>query len=545
MQNFISRVLPPLAGARHSQRMMKSWRLLPVVLGVFAALPAFADATDPSDPVLNLLLDKGVITQKEADNARAQAAAIRSNSIVALPPMESKWDISHAIKNVELFGDVRVRYEDRQAETPVGGKIDLQRERYSVRFGLRGKALDDFYYGVRLETSANPRSAWGTFGTSSSGLPYQGPYGKSTFNLDIGQAYMGWRPEEWVDLTVGKMPNPLYTTSMVWDGDLNPEGLAERFHYQVGAADFFATFGQFVYQDTNPNQASGGLGFNGLTGLNTDNIFQLAWQGGLTYHITTNISAKVAATIYQYYGLQSFVSPYYGDVYVGEGQYQGPGSSYPVNGSSGYGTSYTTVPGSPNSLGYPNNQVGLNDLLVLEIPFEVNFKLKHVDARVFGDFAYNLEGKQRAEKAAAAYSYYLANYSTTPATISGFAPQTDEVKAYQIGFAIGSPDSLGLVSGSTCRKHAWEVRTYWQHVEQYALDPNLLDSDFFEGRANLEGVYAAVAYGFTDNVIGAVRYGYAHRINNAIGTGGSNQDIPQINPIDNFSLFQVDLILKF
>jgi hypothetical protein len=54
-----------------------------------------------------------------------------------------------------------------------------------------------------------------------------------------------------------------------------------------------------------------------------------------------------------------------------------------------------------------------------------------------------------------------------------------------------------------------------------------------------------VAYGFTDNFIGTVRYGYANRINNKLGTGGSGQDIPQMNPISDFSLLQVDLTLRF
>ena len=181
----------------------------------------------------------------------------------------------------------------------------------------------------------------------------------------------------------------------------------------------------------------------------------------------------------------------------------------------------------------------------LEVPFEFNFRLKNLDARFFGDFAYNFEGRQRAEAAASAYAAYLENQNPTPATISGFAPQTDDSKAYQVGFAIGNHDSLGLVYGTTSRKNAWEVRTYWQHVEQYSLDPNLVDSDFFEGAENLQGVYAAIAYGFTDNLIGTFRYGYASRINDKLGTGGSDQDIPQVNPISQYQLFQVDLTFRF
>ena len=74
---------------------------------------------------------------------------------------------------------------------------------------------------------------------------------------------------------------------------------------------------------------------------------------------------------------------------------------------------------------------------------------------------------------------------------------------------------------------------------------NLLDSDFFEGRGNLQGICAAVAYSLTDNIIGTVRYGYGDRIEKQLGTGGSNQDIPQLNPVTNYQLIQADLTFKF
>jgi hypothetical protein len=497
-----------------------------------------------SDPLLNTLIKKGILTEDEAKSIKVEAAASQSNN----PPVpESKWKISNGIKSVELFGDLRLRYEYRSAQTPVGDSITQRRERYAFRFGLRGDLTDDFYYGFRLETASNPRSPWATFGNSTTSGT--GPDGKSTGGIFVGQLYTGWRPSDWLDVTVGKMPQPLYTTPMVWDTDLNPEGVAERFKYTVGEADLFANFGQFLYQEIDPSSASPGLGFNGLTGQNPENIWQIAWQGGINYHIETNISAKVAATVYQYLGVKrstatsgNSTSPFYGDPYVGEGAFTGANSSFPVNGYSGFGTS-GGLPGN-QSAGFPNNQVGLNDLLVLEIPFEVNFKFAKTDLRVFGDFGYNFDGAQRAEAAAAGYAAYLAN-STPPVSVTAFSPQRSDVKAYQVGFALASKDNLGLVYGSNYGKNAWEFRIYWQHVEQYALDPNLLDSDFFEGRANLQGIYAAFAYGLSDNIIATVRGGYAKRINDLLGTGGSNQDIPQVNPINRYEIVQFDLTYKF
>ena len=531
------------------KRRIARVKFFAVMLAVCAARDGLcADSSNSGDPVLDLFVQKGFVTQQEAEKVKAEADAMRTNEMQMPPLPDSKWSISKGLKRVELFGDLRLRYEDRSAADPGGNSIDLERWRYAVRFGLRGDVFDDFYYGLRIDTSPNPRSPFVTFGTSSGGTPYQGPFGKSTAGINIGQVYLGWRPETWVDFTVGKMPNPLYTTPMVWNANINPEGAAERFNYTVGEADLFATFGQFIYEDLNPSSASGGLGINGLTGQKTDNIFQLAWQVGLKYRITTNISAKVGATIYKYIGLQqssvtlgSPLSPYYGDPYVGEGaSLLNPGFA---PGYSGYGTS-STLPGY-GSLGYPVNQVGLDHLLVLELPFQFDFKIHKLDARVFGDFAYNLDGAARAETAQQAYTYYLSQSLNSTVKAAPFSAQTQDVKAYQIGLALASSGNLGMVYGSNVKKHGWEVRTYWQHIEQYALDPNILDSDFFEGRENLEGIYAAVAYGLTDNFVATFRYGHASRINDNLGTGGSNQDVPQMNPISRYQLFQADATLRF
>ena len=54
-----------------------------------------------------------------------------------------------------------------------------------------------------------------------------------------------------------------------------------------------------------------------------------------------------------------------------------------------------------------------------------------------------------------------------------------------------------------------------------------------------------MAYGLSDNMIATLRYGYAERINSSLGTGGSNQDIPQMNPIQRYQLLQLDLTFRF
>jgi hypothetical protein len=509
--------------------------------GLFiASIVLSAAAAEPSDPILDLLLQKGVVSEQEVQQARAQAAAIRSNALVnTMPPMESKWRLNKAIKDLELYGDLRLRYERRDATGPDDSRIDLERLRYAVRVGLRGDIFDDFYFGFRLDTAANPRSAWVTLGSSSSGTPYQGPFGKSTGGINVGQVYLGWRHDNWLDVTIGKMANPLYTTPMVWDSDLTPEGFAERFKYTVGEADFFLTLGQFLYQDTNPTHST--PGFFNIDYSSSNPAFLLAWQLGVNYHITDKLAFKIGPALYNYtgHGVNATaqgapVAPDFSGTFVGQGATNnifGPGGAW-----SGFPNGYYD--------GFTANQTGINDLLILDIPWEFNLRLERLNLRLFGDYAQNLQGSERAEAA-----FVASRTAFQPITSAGIAtipsPQTSDTKAYQVGFAIGNKDSLGLVYGTTSRKHGWEFRTYWQHVEQYALDVNLIDSDFFEGRGNLQGIFGALAYGFTDNVTGTLRYGYASRINDALGTGGSNQDIPQINPIQHYNILQVDFAVRF
>jgi hypothetical protein len=151
----------------------------------------------------------------------------------------TKWKLFPAITELELFGDMRLRYEYR------GGRLsdddpahpndwqERQRERYRLRLGLRGTLLDDWFFGIRLETNANPRSTNVTFGDdiSSSSAGGGGPFAKGSDGIFVGQAYGGYKGFPGFIFTGGKMPNPFVTTRLVWDDDINPEGLAEQWKH--------------------------------------------------------------------------------------------------------------------------------------------------------------------------------------------------------------------------------------------------------------------------------------------------------------------------
>lgn len=458
-----------------------------------------ATASTPADALINKLVEKGVLTDKEGKDLLAETSTNLTKEASA-----SKWKLSQAIKDIGIFGDIRFRYEYRDtvnnARNLSGStQEDYYRERfrYALRLGIKGDLFDDFYYGLRLETSSNPRSPWVTFGDDSSPTPSA----KNSDGVNVGQVYLGWRPTSWYEMTIGKMPMPLYVTPMIWDSDINPEGAVEKFKTTVGALDLFANLGQFMYQDSNPDH-----------GLPSSDTFMLAWQVGATAKLATNLTVKVAPVIYNYTGVGS--SAGLNHPFVGQGDNRGLNTS----------------------TGNAFNQTGINNLLVMEVPFELNYKFGKYGSRLFGDFAYNFQGADRARAA------YRATLTPTPGLTPLSHAYTGEDKAYQVGLGFGN---LGLVYGQTSKKNTWEARAYYQHVEQYAADVNLLDSDFFEGRGNLEGIYGAFAYSITDAIIGTVRYGYANRINKDLGTGGNNPDIPGLNPIHNYHLLQLDVTWRF
>jgi hypothetical protein len=488
---------------------------------VFGGLTARAQ---DAGALLDLLVRKKIITDQEAEEVRAELTKQVAETSAG------KWKMSVPITELELYGDARLRYEYRGGETAGNvsqphDSLERQRERYRLRIGLRGALTDDWFFGIRLETSQNPRSTNVTFGddtstTSGSSTTINGPFAKNSDGINVGQAYLGYKGFRDITLTGGKMPNPIITTLMVWDADINPEGAAEQwkhsFTFSFGESgqamaeqsyskdgkalaiskpaaepwqlkiDVFANFAQFIYDDSNPENPLGPRKTSsGRLVPNTD-AWLLAWQVGARFNFPKDIYFQLAPVVYNYAGN--------GDTF----------NSHFVGGS----------PFVSNSDSLALNQSGINSLLVLEIPAEFGFKLGELPVRIFGDFAVNFEADERARAA-------------------GFPNKGNQRYAYLIGAGIGQLKA----------KHDWQIQAWFQHTEQFSLDPNLVDSDIWDSRVNMEGVAIQAGYALSDAVIFNLTYGYGWRSDDGLGTGGTG-DIG-INPLDKYQIFQADLNVKF
>jgi hypothetical protein len=451
-----------------------------------------------------------------------------------------KWKLSTSITELELYGDVRLRYQYNGGETkdrgPVGGSPfvgtndwqERERERYRLRLGLRGTLLDDWFFGVRLETSNNARSTNVTMGddTASSTAGGGGPFEKNSDTVYVGQAYGGYKGFPGFTFTGGRMPNPLVNTRMVWDPDINPEGLAEQWKHTfvIGGEtapvsyskesyskdgknvappppsepflkiDVFANFAQFVYDDTNPENP---LGARPTTTANTPgspqlvpqtDAFLLAWQVGAKFNFP-HFYFQLAPTLYNYTGN--------GDTF--NIHYQG-GSPYVTNAAS-----------------LAQNQTGINSLLVFDMPVELGWKAWGIPMRAFGDFATNFEGDERASAA-------------------GESGHGSQRYAWQAGLGIGQLK----------KKHDWEVDVWYQQIQQFSLDPNLIDDDIFNAQENLHGIAVQATYNFTAAVNLQLTYAHGWQYNGNLGTGGNVGSLAiGINPTKEYNFFTADMNFKF
>jgi len=168
--------------------------------------------------LLDLLVKKRLISDQEAEEVRTELVKESASTAAG------KWKLSTPITELELYGDVRLRYEYRGGELPSehtdnpNDWYERHRERYRLRVGLRGTLADDWFFGIRLETSNSNRSTNVTFGADS-----PGPFSKVDDGVFVGQAYFGYTGFPDFKFTGGRMPQPLITTSMLWDDDINPE----------------------------------------------------------------------------------------------------------------------------------------------------------------------------------------------------------------------------------------------------------------------------------------------------------------------------------
>jgi hypothetical protein len=311
--------------------------VLPVVLG---ASTAWADERaeletlrETTVNLIQMLVQQGVFTQEKADllvqqaqtKARDRVAARKKEEeavvrvqyvpeavrkqiadqvreeVVAQAKVE-RWGDANAVPEwadrLKWGGDIRMGYQaDRfsdgnaLAALHLGQDIsntteDRDRIRMRARLRLNARVTPEISAGFRLSTGtlSDPVSTNQTMGQNAN---------KYSFVLD--RAFVSAHSDTvlpWLTATAGRMPNPWFSTNLVWDDDLNFEGAALHIDPYAQSSNVwrpFATVGAFPLQDVERSAA-----------VNAKSKWLLGAQVGTEWVPDANKRVKVGMAVYDY-----------------------------------------------------------------------------------------------------------------------------------------------------------------------------------------------------------------------------------------------------
>lgn len=212
-----------------------------------------------SDAILDLLIKKGVINQREANEAREQMDRQTAETV----EMYSKTKTSSWLDSLTFSGDLRLRteYFDFEKNPTTGLKLtqDRMRFRYRLRFGVEAKYRDWATVNLRLASGeaspGDPVSVNQSFNTL---------WQKKPINIDVASVTIAPPSWDWLKVTAGKMDLPIwqpkFNSPMVYDFDDTPEGIAEQLQWKLGDNQqyrLFAGLGQFVLKEFSSASAGG------------------------------------------------------------------------------------------------------------------------------------------------------------------------------------------------------------------------------------------------------------------------------------------------
>jgi hypothetical protein len=366
------------------------------------------------------------------------------------------------------------------------------RFRIRARLGMLAKISDTWSGGLRLATgNATDRvSTNQTLGQD---------FNKYTFLVD--RAYIKFDPTEWLSVTGGRIPNPWFSTDLVWDEDLNFEGVAATLKptFANNTVKPFLTVGAFPIKEENPPSASG--------------RWMYGVQGGTQWDINSDTRLKVGLAVYDYRNFEGHVeradSLDFGGkpVTANYGQYE-YGSNLRQKGNSLFATNALGDTGSVAYWGLASKFRPINLTASLDL---ANFDPVHVV--LTGDWV-----KNTAFDRAEILRRTEGRVNLTDGSDHG----------YQYKLTVGMPQ----VKNS----RDWQVSASYRYLGSDAVVDAFTDSDFGLGGTNLKGYILGAQYGLDRNAVLNLRWLSADSI-----------DSFSFIPEHKFSvdLFQADVSVKF
>lgn len=423
-----------------------------------------AVAAAPSAAAMPTKLEPGVVrVQYVPESVKKQIADQVREEVIAQAKVE-RWGDANAVPEwvdrVKVEGDFRMGYQndrfaDRNASVANFSTIgqltnnttdERNRLRFRARLGINAK--------VTPEVSTVFRLATGSASDPVSGNQTLGQYaGKASFTLD--RAYVKAHSDEtlpWLTASAGRLPNPWFGTDLLWDDDVNFEGLA----LQIAPPDqsskvlrMSGTVGAFPLQDIERSVS-----------VKADSKWLLGAQMGLEWVPSTSTRAKVALGYYEYQNISGVKND------TGLTQYNATAPMFRQKG---------------NTLFDINNPVSATPTWALAADYQLLNLTGMLDLNVFNPTHVILTAD------------YVENigFSRSKTLTRTGTDTTPETTGYLGRVAIGMPNML--------LKNDWQASITYRYLERDAVLDAFTDSDFHLGGTNNKGFILGGQYSFGKN----------------------------------------------
>lgn len=218
-----------------------------------------------------------------AGTALAQSAASDKAKPDEAASVAKSWT-----DHISVKGDVRLRYEtvdDDSRHTEAGEHYT--RDRARIRARLSGEAkIEELKVGLGLSTGGeDPVSGNVTLGEG---------FSKEDFRLDLAYMEYGFFKDSPYELKLlgGKMKNPLITVSddLIWDSDLNPEGIAANATYENDLVTVYVN-GEGLWIDERETQ---------------NNAYGLAGQAAVKFKLMSDVGLTIGGTICAFQNIKGY-----------------------------------------------------------------------------------------------------------------------------------------------------------------------------------------------------------------------------------------------
>lgn len=388
-------------------------------------------------------------TEAKTVEVEKKTAEVEKKKLQAVPDskeVEKEKKVGGLLEKIKFKGILRLRHDTLWREEEVEGKIKeyaRHRERFRLILGLTTKPTKTTEVGVGFGSGEGYQNTLNqSYGDHARG--------KQFF---IYEAYASWQPVNFFKITAGKQKNPLFTTPLLWDRDVNPEGYSQEFKFKLtDGTEIFATLGQWFIEEL------------AIKWSDRDPILLLG-QLGFTTKLSETTELKLTGTYYNF-------------------------------------TNLDVMEWKEGVLKDPEEFLGYNYMYSQQMIFDR-------DKRLLNKFVcWELGAELKVNDLLPVPFSFFANYvKNRKADIDrlirdGVNPGDSDpakLRKYQ-GDDRDTGWLLGLSLGKKEKKGDWHIEYWYQVLEDYAFPALFVDSDFHGGGTNNKGHYIRGRYFITDHI---------------------------------------------